>query len=217
MQMVKKRLAIFASGRGSNFRAILEQVHKGFIPATVVLCITNNSNAGVIDIARSSRIPVQIIIPKNFPDTAAYNDAILKELLAAKVDYIILAGYLKLIGRQIIDAYPNRIINIHPALLPSFGGKGMYGHHVHEAVFESGARVSGVTVHLVNSEYDAGPIVLQQAVSIDDVQSPDEIAERVLALEHKIYSEAVKLLVEDRLRVQGKRIQITGDEKSGQN
>jgi formyltetrahydrofolate-dependent phosphoribosylglycinamide formyltransferase len=217
MQMVKKRLAVFASGRGSNFRAILEQVHTGFIPAGVVLCITNNPNAGAIDIARGDDIPVKIIIPKNFPDATAYNDAILKEVLEAKVDYIILAGYLKLIGRQIIDAYPDRIINIHPALLPSFGGKGMYGHHVHEAVFASGARVSGVTVHLVNNEYDAGPIVLQTAVSIDDVRSPDEIADRVLAVEHKIYSEAVKLLVEERLQILGKRVFITGKDSCGKD
>jgi formyltetrahydrofolate-dependent phosphoribosylglycinamide formyltransferase len=217
MQMVKKRLAVFASGRGSNFRAIIEQVHTGFIPAGVVLCITNNPNAGAIDIARGDDIPVKIIIPKNFPDATAYNDAILKEVLEAKVDYIILAGYLKLIGRQIIDAYPDRIINIHPALLPSFGGKGMYGHHVHEAVFASGARVSGVTVHLVNNEYDAGPIVLQTAVSIDDVRSPDEIADRVLAVEHKIYSEAVKLLVEERLQILGKRVFITGKDSCGKD
>jgi phosphoribosylglycinamide formyltransferase-1 len=215
--MEKKRLAVFASGRGSNFRAILDHIQDGTIPAEVVLCITNNPAAGVIDIAKSNHIPVCIIIPKNYPDSTAFNDAILKELRSARVDCIILAGYLKLIGRQIIAAYPDRIINIHPALLPAFGGKGMYGHHVHQAVFESGARVSGVTVHLVNSEYDAGPIVLQQSVAIDDLNSADEIAARVLEIEHKIYAQAVKLLVEDRLSVQGRRIQIKGEVQRGQN
>jgi formyltetrahydrofolate-dependent phosphoribosylglycinamide formyltransferase len=213
--MVKKRLAVFASGRGSNFRAILEQIHSGYIPAMVVLCITNNPGAGVIELAQTHNIPVRILLPKNFPDPVAFNDAILRELQLAGADLIILAGYLKMIGRQIIEAYNNRIINIHPALLPAFGGKGMYGHHVHEAVFESGAKVSGVTVHLVNNEYDAGPIVLQQAVPIDDLQSPAEIAERVLTIEHKIYSQAIKLLVEDRLQIQGRRILITGEKKSG--
>lgn len=215
--MEKKRLAVFASGRGSNFRAILDHIQSGSIPADVVLCLTNNPAAGVIDIAKSNHIPVCIIVPKNFPDSTGFNDAILKELFSARVDYIVLAGYLKLIGRQIIAAYPNRIINIHPALLPAFGGKGMYGHHVHQAVFESGARVSGVTVHLVNSEYDAGPIVLQQCVAIDDLNSADEIAARVLEIEHKIYARAVKLLVEDRLSIQGRRIHIKGEETSGQN
>ena len=210
MQMEKKRLAVFASGRGSNFRAILEQTHNGFIPAVIALCITNNPKAGVIDIANEHKIPVHIILPKNFPDAPAFNDAILKELSAARIEYIILAGYLKLIGKPIIDAYPNRIINIHPALLPSFGGAGMYGHHVHEAVYESGVKVSGATVHLVNNEYDAGPIVLQQAVSIENVNSADEIAARVLEIEHKIYARAVKLLVEERLKIHGKRVDITG-------
>jgi formyltetrahydrofolate-dependent phosphoribosylglycinamide formyltransferase len=209
--MEKKRLAVFASGRGSNFRAILDQIKNGSIPADVVLCLTNNPAAGAIDIAKSNHIPVSVIVPKNFPDSIAYNDAILKELLSARVDYIVLAGYLKLIGQQIIAAYPNRIINIHPALLPAFGGKGMYGHHVHQAVLESGAKVSGVTVHLVNSEYDAGPIVLQQSVAIDDLNSADEIAARVLEIEHKIYAQAVKLLVEDRLIIQGLRIRIMGE------
>jgi phosphoribosylglycinamide formyltransferase-1 len=210
--MEKKRLAVFASGRGSNFRAILEQIQNGFIPAEVVLCITNNPAAGVIDIAKSNHIPVCIIIPKNFPDSTVFNDAILKELLSVKVEYIVLAGYLKLIGKQIIAAFPNRIINIHPALLPAFGGKGMYGHHVHQAVFDSGVKVSGATVHLVNSEYDAGPIVLQQSVAIGDLNSAEEIAERVLEIEHRIYARAVKLMVEGRLCIQGRRIQITGDE-----
>jgi formyltetrahydrofolate-dependent phosphoribosylglycinamide formyltransferase len=213
--MEKKRLAVFASGRGSNFRAILEQIHNGFIPAEVVLCITNNPTAGVIEIANSHNIPIRIIIPKNFPDASAFNDAILKELQAARVEYIILAGYLKMIGQQIIKAYPDRIINIHPALLPAFGGKGMYGHHVHQAVFESGAKVSGATVHLVNNEYDAGPIVLQQAITIENVQSAEEIAARVLEIEHKIYAQAVKFMVEERLHVQGRRVEITGKEESG--
>jgi len=209
--MEKKRLAVFASGRGSNFRAILDNIHNGSIPAEVVLCFTNNPAAGVIDIAKANHIPVCVIIPKNFPDSTAFNDAVLKELQSAGADYIVLAGYLKLIGRQIIAAYPDRIINIHPALLPAFGGKGMYGHHVHQAVFESGARISGVTVHLVNSEYDAGPIVLQQCVPIDDLNSPDEIAARVLTIEHQIYARAIKLLVEDKLHIEGKRVYIRGE------
>jgi len=215
--MEKKRLAVFASGRGSNFRAILDNVQNGTIPAEVVLCLTNNPAAGVIDIAKTNNIPVRVIIPKNFPDSITFNDAILKELQSAGADYIVLAGYLKLIGRQIIATYANRIINIHPALLPAFGGKGMYGHHVHQAVFESGVKISGVTVHLVNSEYDAGPIVLQQSVVIDDLNSADEIAARVLKIEHQIYARAVKLLVEDRLHIEGLRVHIRGEEKSGQD
>jgi phosphoribosylglycinamide formyltransferase-1 len=208
--MSKKRVAVLASGRGSNFKKILEKVKENYIPADIVLLITNNAKAGALAIAASSSIPAKVIIPGEFDDSNAFNDAILQALIDAKVDYIILAGYLKLIGPQIVDRYKNKILNIHPALLPSFGGKGMYGHHVHQAVYDCGAKVSGVTVHLVNNEYDLGPIVMQRAVPIDDVKSPDEIASRVLKIEHKIYPEAVKLLVENRLVVNQRRVQIKG-------
>ena len=203
-----KRIAVFASGRGSNFQAILEQINNGLISTTVGLCITNNPNAGVIDIAKAAGISVKIFPPKDYSDSQAYNEAIFNALIESQIDFIVLAGYLKLIGRQIVERYSNKIINIHPALLPSFGGKGMYGHHVHDAVFNRGVKFSGATVHLVNSEYDAGPIVLQKAVSIEDVQSGDEIARRVLEIEHEIFPQAVKMLVEDRLEVNGLRVTI---------
>jgi phosphoribosylglycinamide formyltransferase-1 len=203
-----KRLAVFASGRGSNFQAILEQINNGLISATVGLCITNNPTAGVIDIAKANEIPIKICLPKDFPDNHAFNEAILNDLIDSKIDFIVLAGYLKLIGRQIVDQYSNKIINIHPALLPAFGGKGMYGHHVHDAVYQRGVKLSGATVHLVNNEYDAGPIVLQKAVSIEDAQSGEEIARRVLEIEHEIFPQAVKLLVENRLDVNGSRVTI---------
>jgi phosphoribosylglycinamide formyltransferase-1 len=206
-----KRLAVFASGRGSNFKAILEQINRGFISATVGLCITNNPNSGIIEIAEANEIPVKIYLPKEYSDNKAFNEAILIALIEAEIDYIILAGYLKLIGRKIVDRYSNKIINIHPALLPAFGGKGMYGHHVHEAVFKRGVKLSGATVHLVNNEYDAGPIVLQKAVSIEDALSGDEISKRVLKIEHEIFPQAVKLLVEDRLDVNGLRVTIKGE------
>ncbi len=206
-----KRLAVFASGRGSNFQAILKQIQQGIIPATIGLCVTNNPNAGVIQIARENEIPVKICSPKDYPDSKSFNDDILSALIVSKIEYIILAGYLKLIGMQIVDRFSNKIINIHPALLPSFGGKGMYGHHVHDAVFDRGVKFSGATVHLVNNEYDAGPIVLQKVVSIEDAKSPEEIAERVLKIEHEIFPQAVKLLVEDKLEIDGLRVKIRGE------
>ena len=210
--MKEKRIAVLASGRGSNFRAILEKINEGYISATVGIVITNIPTAGVIEIAESGGIPVKIITPKNFPDSQSYNDEILKTLTDNRIDYIILAGYLKMIGRQIVDRYNNKIINIHPALLPSFGGKGMYGHYVHDAVHERGVKVSGATVHLVNNEYDAGPIVLQKAISIENAQNAEEIAERVLKIEHEIFPQAVKLLVEDQLEVEKLRVHIKGEE-----
>jgi len=206
--MSDKRLAVFASGKGSNFKAILEKIKSHYIPATVGLCITDNPEAGVTDIALSNGIPAKVFSRKDFPDKNVFNDAILRELLSANIDYIILAGYLKMIGRQIVDQYSNKILNIHPALLPAFGGKGMFGHNVHEAVFERGVKFSGVTIHLVNNEYDAGPIVLQKPVSIETASSPDDIARCVLEVEHELYPEAVKLLVEERLEIIGLRVRI---------
>jgi phosphoribosylglycinamide formyltransferase-1 len=208
--MSKNRLAVLASGRGSNFARILEKVQDGYIPADIVLLITNNSKAGALATAAKNDIDTKVIIPGEFTNAKTFNDAILKSLLSYKVDYIILAGYLKLIGPQIVERYENKILNIHPALLPSFGGKGMYGHHVHQAVFDCGVKVSGATVHLVNKEYDLGPIVMQRCLSIEDLKTPDEIAAGVLKIEHKIYPETVKLLVENRLRVKKRRVEIKG-------
>ena len=209
--MGKNRIAVFASGRGSNFLAILKNIETGYIPAKIALCITNNPNAGIIGIARVNKIPVRVFIPKEFTDAKQFNDAILSELEAEKVDYIILAGYLKLIGAQIVERFENRIINIHPALLPSFGGKGMYGHHVHEAVFNRGVKLSGATIHLVISDFDDGPIVMQKSVDITAVQSPEDIAAKVLEIEHEIFSEAVKLMVENKLQLSGNRVEILGE------
>ena len=209
--MESKRLAVFASGRGSNFQAILEKTLTGFIPALISLLITDNPEAGAIKIAQKNNIFWRIINPKDFADRKAFNDKILTELIQANIDFIILAGYLKLVGKQIVDRYSNKIMNIHPALLPSFGGKGMYGHHVHQAVYDRGVKVSGVTVHLVNNEYDDGPIVLQRCVPIEKVKTPEEIASSVLRVEHEIFPQAVKLMVEERLRVVGSRVEIIGD------
>lgn len=209
--MDKKRIAVFASGRGSNFQAILNKIQSGYISGKIALVITNNPKAGIIQIAKDNNIPVCIVIPKEFADAIKYNDAVISELEKQRIDFIVLAGYLKLIGAQIVARFSNRIINIHPALLPSFGGKGMYGHHVHEAVYNRGVKLSGATVHLVNTEFDAGPIVLQKSVDISMANSPDDIAAKVLEIEHKIFPEAVKLLVENKLKVYGSRVEIIGE------
>ncbi|TFH01064.1 MAG: phosphoribosylglycinamide formyltransferase [Calditrichales bacterium] len=215
--MKKKRLAVLASGRGSNFLAILEKIKTGEIPAEVGICITNSRDAGVIDVSKKQGIPISVVLPKNYPDAGSFNDAVLSLLINHEIDYVILAGYLKLLGPQIVNHFSNRILNIHPALLPSFGGKGMYGHHVHDAVYKRGVKVSGATVHLVNTEFDAGPIVLQKAVSIESAASAEEIAKRVLEVEHEIYPRAVKLLVEEHLVVEKLRVSIIEDVSIGKN
>lgn len=170
--------------------------------------ITDNPRAGAVSFAESHQIPVHIIRPSNYPASKEFGLALLKILKSVEAAWVVLAGYLKKIPDNVIAAYANRIVNIHPALLPAFGGAGMYGMKVHEAVYKAGVKVSGVTVHLVNEEYDAGPIVFQRAVDIADCQSPEEIAERVLQEEHRAFPEALRLLLENSFSVDGRRVKF---------
>jgi len=212
--MTENRIAVFASGTGSNFKEILEKTEKGLIPAEIVILVTDNHNAGAIQTARDHNIPVKVFSKKDFLNRENLNAQMLHTLKEFKVEYIVLAGYLKLIGSNIVKEFNNKILNIHPALLPSFGGKGMYGKHVHQAVYDHGVKISGATVHLVNEIYDAGFIVIQKACSIEELNSPQEIASNVLKIEHEIYPQAVKLLVEKRLKINERRVEILGEENS---
>ena len=173
------KIAVFASGRGSNFVKIYENIQKGYLAGEIACLISNKPEAGAIEFANKNSIKTYLVIPKNFPTSDIFGSELLKILNEHEIDWIILAGYLKKIPDNVIRQYANRIVNIHPALLPAFGGKGMYGMHVHEAVFKSGAKISGVSVHLVNEVYDSGPIVMQRAVSIEHCDNPDEIAQIV--------------------------------------
>lgn len=201
-------LGIFASGRGSNFQAIVQAIQDGKLSAQVKLLISNNPEAGAIAFANTKNIPVEVISSQNFPSREAFVEKLLQTLEFYEVNFIALAGYLKRIPPEIVRKYPNRILNIHPALLPSFGGKGMYGLKVHEAVLAYGCKVTGVTIHLVNEEYDAGPIVLQQCVPIQENDTPETLAERVLQVEHALYPMALQLFAENRIRVEGRRVTI---------
>ena len=209
--MTENRIAVFASGTGSNFKNILEKTIEGLIPAKIVILVTDNHNAGAIQIARDHNIPVRVFSKNDFLNREDLNVQMLNSLKEFSVQYIVLTGYLKLIGANIVKEFNNKILNIHPALLPSFGGKGMYGEYVHQAVFDQGVKVSGATVHLVNEIYDAGLIVLQKAISIEGLDSPKEIAREVLKIEHEIYPNAVKLLVENRLKINENRVEISGE------
>lgn len=200
------KLAVFASGRGSNFQTIYQKITEGYIPAQVGLLISDNEKAGAITFAVEHNIPVSVVKPKDFRTSETFGLELLRLLELYETDLIVLAGYLKKIPANVIDRYQNRIVNIHPALLPAFGGKGMYGIRVHEAVFNAGVKISGVTVHLVNNEYDAGPIVLQRVVNIEKCNSPEEIAAEVLKEEHKAFSEAIKKLLENEVMVEGQRV-----------
>jgi phosphoribosylglycinamide formyltransferase-1 len=194
-------IGVFASGRGSNFQAILNAIEQGILPARVTVLLSNKSDAGAFEIANAYSIPTVHLSQKQFTDEALYAAAMLQVLRRHNVEFVALAGYLKKIPTIIVREFRHRILNIHPALLPSFGGQGMYGHHVHEAVLASGVKLSGATVHLVDEEYDRGPIVLQKTVVVDEHDTPETLAAKVLKVEHEIYPLALKAFAESRTTI----------------
>lgn len=187
-------LAVLGSGRGSNFQSILTAIQQGRIPGVQVrLVISNNSGAGILGIARTHSLPALHVSEKQYRDENEFVGALLGILRSHEVDAIVLAGYMKRLHPRLVRAYRNRILNIHPALLPRFGGKGMYGLHVHEAVIAAGEKISGATVHIVDEEYDHGSIILQQTVPVSPDDTPETLAAKVLTVEHQLYPEALRL------------------------
>ncbi len=205
-------IAVFASGRGSNLMAILNAIKKNVLKAKISVVISNNSNAGALEIARANGIDALHISRKQFSSDEEYVKKILDELKSRNIQLIVLAGYMKKIPPEVIKEYPNRILNIHPALLPAFGGQGMYGLNVHKAVIESGVKITGVTVHIVDEEYDHGPIVMQRAVEVKDDDTPETLAQRVLEVEHEVYPQAIKLFVEEKVKVLGRKVLIQNED-----
>ncbi len=190
-------IGVFASGRGSNFCAILESIKAGKIrDARITLVISNNSGAGALQTARENNIPALHISRMQFTYDDDFTKALLNTLEDHEVNFVVLAGYMKKIDPCIVRKFKNRILNIHPALLPKYGGDGMFGMHVHEAVIASHDPVSGATVHIVDEEYDHGSIVLQKKVPVDPDDTAESLAEKVLAIEHQLYPEAIRLFAE---------------------
>ncbi len=173
------RVAVLASGGGTNLQALLDTC-QGSAPARVVVVISNKATAGALERARKANVATEVL------DDPSDGAGIIALLRSYDTDLVVLAGYLKLVPEVVVQAYENRMLNIHPALLPSFGGPGMYGHHVHEAVLASGATVSGPTVHIVTAEYDRGPIVAQWPVPVAADDTPESLAARVLKVEHQL-------------------------------
>ena len=195
-------IAVFASGKGSNLKAILDAIHAGKIPHTRIgLVISNNSDAGALTIAREHQIPARHISRQQFTSDDEFTNVVLDILHEHKINFIVLAGYMKKIDPRIIHQFKQRILNIHPALLPAFGGRGMYGMRVHDAVIHAKVRESGATVHIVDEEYDRGPIVLQQRVPVDPADTPETLAAKVSKIEHQIYPEAIRLFAEGKATV----------------
>jgi len=196
------KIAILASGRGSNFQAILDSIKKGNCDAEVRVLITNNPDAQAIERAEANDIPVEIVERKQFGSREEMDDRIKELLDEYKAELVVLAGYMLLLkGKKLFESYKNRIINIHPALLPSFPGV-----DAQKQAFEHGVKVSGVTIHFVNEELDAGPIIYQEAVDISECKSADEAAERILGTEHKAYPLVVNMFAEGKFKMDGRRV-----------
>ena len=194
-----KNIAIFASGSGSNFQAIHQYIKKGEISGEILLVVSNNSNSGAIKYAKENNMSTFIVNNFLYPNIEDYNRLLIKKLNKNSIDHIVLAGYMKLLPLEIVKAYHNRILNIHPALLPKFGGKGYYGNRVHEAVIASGDLESGVTVHFVDEEYDNGEIIAQETVRVIHNDTSESLAKRVLKVEHRLYPKVVKAFCENRI------------------
>lgn len=202
-------LCVLASGRGTNLNSIIKSEKSGKIRSKVVLVISNNSDSGAMKIARKNKIQAIHLSERLFETKEAFDAALLKLLNKHKIDLIILAGYMKLLRPAIVRKYRNRILNIHPALLPMFGGPGMYGIKVHSAVIEAGCKVSGATVHIVDEIYDHGAIVIQRAVKVKDSDTPEELQKRILKIEHKLFPEAIKLFETKKFNLIGRKVIFT--------
>jgi phosphoribosylglycinamide formyltransferase-1 len=203
---MKKRVGVLLSGRGSNFEALADSIAAGRIPnAEIAIVISNREAAPGLERARARGIPAQAIPSKGL-DRETYDQLVVAALQEQKVDLVCLAGYMRLISAYFVSAFPNRILNVHPSLLPAFPGL-----EAQRQALEHGAKVSGCTVHFVDENLDAGPIVLQAAVPIEDSDDVESLSAKILREEHRIYSEATRVVLESRYHMQGRRVIITGE------
>jgi len=205
---MKKRIGVLLSGRGSNFEALADSVAAGRIPdAEIAIVLSNREAAPGLQKAIERGIPAKAIPSKGL-EREAYDKLVVAELKAAHIDLVCLAGYMRLLSPHFVSAFPNRIINIHPSLLPAFPGL-----ESQRQAIEHGAKFSGCTVHFVDENLDAGPIILQACVPIEDDDTPDTLAERILKQEHRIYTEAVKIVLEGRYRIDGRRVRVIPEKR----
>lgn len=188
----KKRIAVLASGNGTNFQALIDATKAGEIDGEIVTLVTNRRHAFAISRAREAGIDVVVMEPEKFKTRTLYCSKMAKALHERDVDLVCLAGYMMKLEPCMVRSFPNRILNIHPALLPKYGGKGMYGRFVHEAVIRDNEKESGCTVHLVNEVYDEGPIIAQAKVKVEPTDTPDSLAEKIHPVEHKLYVQVVR-------------------------
>jgi phosphoribosylglycinamide formyltransferase-1 len=205
------RLAVMVSGGGSNLQAIIDKFHQGKERRSLVrvaLVISDRDSAYGLERAKKAGVDTLVIAPSDFSSSEEFGEKLIEAFKRYEIDYVVLAGYLKMIPPNVVGYLRNRIINIHPALLPLFGGKGMYGIRVHQAVLESGMKVSGATIHFVDEEYDHGPIIAQNTVPVFSDDTPETLAARVLEVEHRLLPGAIELIAEGRVSVKGRITEV---------
>ena len=210
MRETPLRIAVLVSGGGTNLQAIIDGIETGSITNTeLVLVISNNPGVKALDRAANANVNGVVISPQDYASREEFHQAMQTQLDAAKIDLIVLAGYLVKIPENIIRAYAGRIINIHPALLPAFGGKGFYGLRVHEAALARGVKISGATVHFVTEDLDAGPIILQKAVDVREDDTAESLQRRIMEeAEWKILPAAIDLIANDCVRIEDGKVRI---------
>ena len=208
-----KKIAVLVSGGGTNLQALIDAEGRGELGAgKITLVIASKPGVYALERAANAGIEGRVLARKDYDSIAAYSKALADEMTAAGIDLVVLAGFLTIIDEQVYEAFPNKILNVHPALIPSFCGKGFYGLHVHEAALAKGVKVSGATVHIVTPECDAGPIVLQKAVEVKQGDTPEILQRRIMEeAEWKILPEAVRLFCEDRITVENDKVYIKGE------
>lgn len=204
------RIGILLSGkgRGSNMQALIDATRDGRIPGEVVLVVSTSPGAPALERASAAGVATRLVPAPDFATAEELDAAVADAFEQAEVNLICLAGYMRLLTPGFVRRFAGRMMNIHPGLLPAFGGRGYYGKRVHEAVLETGAKFTGVTVHFVDDEYDHGPIILQRVVPVDEDDTAETLAQHVLAEEHRAYPEAVRLFAEGRLRIEGRRVRV---------
>lgn len=210
--MSKTKIAVLVSGGGTNLQALIEAQKRGELGnGEITLVIASKAGVYALERAKNNGIEAKVLARKDYESIADYSKALADTMTDAGIDLVVLAGFLTIIDEQVYEAFPNRILNVHPALIPSFCGKGFYGLHVHEAALKKGVKVSGATVHIVTPECDAGPIVLQKAVEVKQDDTPEILQKRIMEeAEWKILPQAVKLFCDGRITVENNKVYIKG-------
>jgi len=201
-------VGVLVSGNGTNLQSIIDKSETGELPARVVVVISNKPDAYALQRAKNHSIPSYVVRPKDFADQVSYEQKMIDILNTHKVELVVLAGFMKILSSHFVQAFRGRIINIHPSLIPSFCGKDFYGIKVHQAVIDYGVKVTGATVHFVDENVDAGPIIIQRTVEVKDSDTAETIALKVHQTEHEILSEAITLFAQGRLKIVGRRVLV---------